>query len=136
MQYEIIFHETEIVGTSFCAPVFTACQRRCRKVMFSVVSVCSQGVPVWPLPVVPLVSHRSHGDPPVPPHPSTWDPSSQSWSCPLPTWGPHHTRSLNPYTPDMFTLVQLGPHHTVIPSPSPLPPLGSVRKKWHYGLQE
>ena len=43
--------------------VFTAGQGSCRKVMFSVVSVClsTGGVPMWPLPVIPLVSHRSHG---------------------------------------------------------------------------
>ena len=42
----------------------------CRKIMFSVVSVClsiilsvKRRVPMWPLPMMPLVSHRSYGTP-------------------------------------------------------------------------
>ena len=36
--------------------------RQSRKVMFSVMSVCSWGIPMWPLPTMPLASQESHGD--------------------------------------------------------------------------
>ena len=53
--------------------IFTRCHfynpaARLRRGNFSSRVCLSTGmVPVWSLPVMPLVSHRSHGDPPCPP---------------------------------------------------------------------
>ena len=71
------------------------------KAIFSVVSVCSQGVTMQLLHVMPLLSHRCHGN-------------TQSW--------PHHLHGdltiQGPPSPDMFKLVQHGPHRAETP-PAP-----------------
>ena len=105
----------------------------CRTVMFSVVSVClsvclsvilsvKRRVPMWPLPMMPLVRHRSHG---TSGHVQTFslgevsDPGPAldlvlpAYSlipllCYLPTWD-----TPNPDTQDMFKLVYYVPQTSV-----------------------
>ena len=91
---------------------FTSHQQSCGKLMFSVVNVChsvygGQGVPqwMWPLPLMPLVSHRSCGDPSwlKPSSPCPYHTSLTPWPIPSPSLSS---------SPDMFKFVQFGPHCT------------------------
>ena len=62
-------------------PFITASPRSCGKVMFSIVSVSFlvQGsVHRWPLPMMPLVIYRSHGDFQTCSNLFTWEPSPQT----------------------------------------------------------
>ena len=82
----------------------TACQRSCGKVMFSVMCVCVsvyKVVPTWPLPMIPLVSHRSHGNPATP-----------SLALAIQGHSPGPSPAASPYrdlTQDIFKLFQLTP---------------------------
>ena len=116
---------------------FTACQGSCRKVMFSVAFACSQGVPIWHLLVMPLVSHMSHGNP------RNSTPPNQMGTTPPPRPGPV------PYPHGDLTIQGIS---TPIPQTcSHLFNLDLIRRwspphphshhwdrleKWHYGLQE
>ena len=105
----------------------------CVGVMFSVVSVCLQMVPMWPLSMIPLVSHRSCGASNLNPSPVSlpslyWEPPKHVQTC--------STRT-SPYrTPwDMVKLVQLRPHTLGTQAHYPPPHLPDIFKFVHYVAQ-
>ena len=94
--------------------VITTHQHSCGKVMFSVVSVCYsfhgvRGFPMWPLPMMLLVSHRSCGDPLQPPVLSV---------SPSPYKGPQ-ALAMAPTQWTCSSLFNLDHHHTCRDPPLP-----------------